>query len=270
MSRLPRVLSKNGMYHIMFRGIDKLPLFRKNSDKAKFSELLQEIKAAVGFELYAYCLMPEYVHLFLKENTSGDIKKIMHRLLTRYAPWYNAKYGRTGPLIENRYKSEPVAAEHVLSLTRYIHQSPLREGIAEKPAAYPWSSFPAYTKKPDGITDTDFVLDMLGSDREEAVKEFRKQHAQPEERAFVLSNSRKKSVDDLRDRILSLTGIPAEEIPALSKPERTDAIRLLREGGMTTGEITRATGLTRGVINYATQRRRKSARRKNDMQAYLL
>ena len=75
-------------------------------------------------DIYAYCLMSNHVHLFLKEKCMGDISRIMHKILTHYARWYNIKYLRTGILFENRYKSEPIEDErYYLGLIRYIHQN---------------------------------------------------------------------------------------------------------------------------------------------------
>ena len=62
----------------------------------------------LNFEIYAYCFMSNHVHMVLKEKNFGDISLIMKRILTKYARWYNIKYGRSGALIANRYKSVPV------------------------------------------------------------------------------------------------------------------------------------------------------------------
>ncbi len=71
--------------------------------------MLLKVKVEKDFELYAYCLMNNHVHMFLKEKEIGDITKIMLKLLTNYAGWYNRKYERSGSLFGNRYKNEPIA-----------------------------------------------------------------------------------------------------------------------------------------------------------------
>ncbi|MBO5408186.1 MAG: transposase [Clostridia bacterium] len=78
MSRPPRVLSKTGLYHIIFRGINRQDLFEENQDYIKLLEIIEKIKEEEKFELYAYCLMTNHVHLFMKEQNMGDIKKIVH------------------------------------------------------------------------------------------------------------------------------------------------------------------------------------------------
>lgn len=66
----------------------------------------------------------------------------------KYARWYNIKYGRSGALIANRYKSVPVEIdEYFLHLIRYVHQNPVKAGVVEKVENYPYSSYPEYIKK---------------------------------------------------------------------------------------------------------------------------
>lgn len=121
-SRPPRVLSETGLYHIIFRGLNRQNLFEEDEDYIKLLEIINDIKNVFEIQIYAYCLMTNHVHFFLREKESGDIKTIMHKLLTRYVMWYNRKYQRSGSLIGNRYKSEPIEDEtYYLTLMRYIH-----------------------------------------------------------------------------------------------------------------------------------------------------
>jgi len=107
MSRPPRVLSSTGLYHVIFRGINHLNIFEETDDYKKMLDIFAKLKEKENIEIYAYCLMTNHVHIFLKEKEAGDIKKVMHKLLTTYVVWFNRKYQRSGSLIGNRYKSEP-------------------------------------------------------------------------------------------------------------------------------------------------------------------
>ena len=141
MSRPPRVLSETGLYHIIFRGLNRQNLFEEDDDYIKLLEIIKDIKNVFEIQIYAYCLMTNHVHLFLREKESGDIKTIMHKLLTRYVMWYNRKYQRSGSMIGNRYKSEPIEDEtYYLTLMRYIHQNPVKADMVNKPEEYIWSS----------------------------------------------------------------------------------------------------------------------------------
>ena len=124
MSRPPRILSSTGLYHVIFRGIKRLNIFEEKEDYKKMLEIFAK----------------------LKEKEIGDIKKVMHKLLTTYVVWFNRKYQRSGSLIGNRHKSEPIEDEkYYFSLIRYIHQNPVRARICQTPGEYEWSSYNDYT-----------------------------------------------------------------------------------------------------------------------------
>ena len=63
MSRPPRVLSETGLYHIIFRGINRQDLFEENQDYKKLLEIIEKIKENEKFELYAYCLMTYHANI---------------------------------------------------------------------------------------------------------------------------------------------------------------------------------------------------------------
>ena len=118
-SRQKRQLSQSGLYHIIFRGISRQNIFEEAADYVKLKEIIQKVLKETKAEIYAYCFMTNHVHLFLKENTLGDVSKIMTKILSHYATWFNIKYLRSGALFSNRYKSEPIEDErYYLGLIR--------------------------------------------------------------------------------------------------------------------------------------------------------
>ena len=187
MSRLARTISESGVYHILFRGVNQQNIFEEEADFNKLKEIISTVKEDLKFEIYAYCFMSNHVHIVLKEKNIGDISQIMKRVLTKYARWYNIKYGRSGALIANRYKSVPVEInEYFLHLIRYVHQNPIKAGIVEKCKDYTYSSFVEYIKEKE-ITDTNFLLQMIS--REELIN----YHEELEEMKFRVTDSKKKT-----------------------------------------------------------------------------
>ena len=128
MGRQARQYSQSGLYHIVFRGMNRHNIFEEEKDFIKIKDIIKSLKKEMQFEIYAFCLMTNHVHILLKENNIGDISVILKRLLTRYAGWYNRRYTRSGALIANRYKSQTIEKdEYLISLVRYIHQNQIRE-----------------------------------------------------------------------------------------------------------------------------------------------
>lgn len=79
MPRVARQESATGIYHIMLRGINQKIIFNKTEDYQKFMKVLKDCKTISVFEIYAYCLMSNHVHILLKvkkEPLSQIVKRI--------------------------------------------------------------------------------------------------------------------------------------------------------------------------------------------------
>ena len=245
MSRLARAISESGVYHILFRGVNQQNIFEEEADFEKLKDTLAIVKQDLKFEIYGYCFMNNHVHIVLKEKNTGDISLIMKRILTKYARWYNIKYGRSGALIANRYKSVPVEIdEYFLQLIRYIHQNPVKAGIVDKVDNYPYSSFLEYMNKND-LTDTDFLLEMVGR------KEFIDFHQEIESLSFRVTDSKRKTDEDVLLFLKKHYQIDKpKSIAKFSKVDR-DAILAELKKEFSIRHLQRITGISRGVITKA-------------------
>ena len=245
MSRLARTISESGVYHILFRGVNQQNIFEEASDFEKLKETIATVKQDLHFEIYANCFMTNHVHIVLKEKSLGDISLIMKRILTKYARWYNIKYGRSGALIANRYKSVSVEIdEYFLQLIRYVHQNPIKAGIAEKVEDYPYSSFIEYINESD-LTNTDFLLQMI------SLKEFVDYHEEIEIMKFRVTDSKRKTDEDVLMFLKRHYNIEnPQNISKFSKIDRNKILAELKKE-FSVRHLQRITGISRGVITKA-------------------
>ena len=163
MPRQARKKSNSGIYHIILRGVNRQQIFEDNEDYYKFLQVVEESKAISGFELFAYCLMSNHIHLLLKE-IQEPIEQIMKRITTRFVYWYNIKYQRSGHLFQDRYKSEPVEDDaYFLTVIRYIHQNPVNAEICKNPKNYSFSSYNEYFKTTTFV-DCNYVFAIIKKD----------------------------------------------------------------------------------------------------------
>ncbi|MBA7519819.1 hypothetical protein ES705_11907 [subsurface metagenome] len=173
MPRYPRKYSKTGIYHIMLRGNERKDIFVDEEDKVKFIKIVFKKKADEAFKLYAYCIMDNHLHLVIKEQKES-ISRIIKKITTSYAYYFNNKYKRVGHLFQDRYKSETIEDEpYLLSVIRYVHNNPEKAEITKK-EKYKWSS---YSKYIDILNHTEIpeikeILEMFSSDTKKALKEF--------------------------------------------------------------------------------------------------
>ena len=243
MGRLARQLSSSGFYHVVFRGINHQHIFEDESDYTYFLKALQYLKGDLVFEVHAYCLMSNHVHLLLREKQLGDISLIMRRLLTKYAMYFNRKYQRSGALIASRDKSVPVEVdEYFIPLQRYIHQNPLKAGLVSKLDEYFFSSYREYLFG-GGLVDTAFTLELI--DREEWIC----LHQVQANDFFEVSGKLSVNDEEIRRKIMFYTnGREPNEIGTWKKTERDSMLRKLKEARLSIRQIERVTGISRGVV----------------------
>ena len=245
MPRQARKKSKTGKYHIMLRGINQQQIFEDSEDFNKFLQVLKDSKAISEFEIYAYCLMGNHIHLLIQE-TKEPIKLIMKRIATRFVYWYNIKYQRVGHLFQDRFKSEPVEDDaYFLTVLRYIHQNPIQSGLCKKPQDYQYSSYNEFLGL-SYLVNCDFVFDMIGKEQ------------------FIDFNNQ-KSFDkclDIDDKpIIKVTDEQAQriiekyskcknvaEFQALDIKTRDKYLKKFRENGLSIRQISRLTGVSFNVV----------------------
>src|SRR5262245_37429117 len=164
MPRRARVEIEGGLYHVITRGNNRRQIFNSAADYEKFLSLLAKQKRRLPFFLYAYCLMTNHVHLLI-ERRKHDVGRIMQGVLTGYSQYYNRRTGRSGHLLQGRYRGILCQSERYLAeLVRYIHLNPVRAGIVTRPEHYQYSGHRAYLGlEAAGILDVEPVLRHFGA-----------------------------------------------------------------------------------------------------------
>lgn len=84
MARKPRIWFPGAIYHITARGNRRDSIFHDFKDYQYYMDLVVACKKNIPFDIHAYCLMPNHIHLLLetKDEPPGTIFKFIH---TRYA-----------------------------------------------------------------------------------------------------------------------------------------------------------------------------------------
>lgn len=143
-------------YHLYNRGNSKQKIFLDDRDRERFLKLLYlcNSKGRIDFNndivkrkinawdfekgkpivnIGAWVLMPNHFHLYITQKTearlpSGSaITDFMHRVLTAYSKYFNAKYNRVGALFESKFKSVHISKDtQAKYLFSYIHLNPLK------------------------------------------------------------------------------------------------------------------------------------------------
>jgi len=245
MPRESRKKSDSGVYHIMLRGINRQQIFEDDADYRRFLEKLAKYREECGYSLYGYCLMPNHVHLVLREGKQ-PLETIMRRIGASFVYWYNAKYARVGHLFQDRFKSEPVGSDaYLLTVIRYVHWNPVKAGLCSALEAYPYSSYARYFESQD-LIDSSVIAGLMGPE------EFKSFHSTPgKEVCLDIRESEEQHVTDEQAVALMkrLTGCEnASEYQALTAEKRDKGLGELLKRGVSIRQASRITGISFGIV----------------------
>lgn len=164
MARKPRLHVSGGLYHVILRGNARQNIFFSAEDRARFYELIEEGVSRFGYQVHAFCLMSNHLHLALQAGEQS-LSAGMQNLAFRYTRHINARRKQTGHLFQGRFKAFLVDRDRYgLALVRYIHLNPVRARMVKQASAYAYSSHRAYLESEvlPWLT-TDWVLGQFGS-----------------------------------------------------------------------------------------------------------
>lgn len=255
MPRKSRESSGTGIYHVMLRGINRQDIFYDVNDYETFLESLRKLVHPTDERhrplpshciVYAYCLMPNHVHLLLQEKDEG-LAFVMKSLGVAYAWHYNKKYQHLGPVFQDRYRSEPVNDNaYFFTLLRYIHQNPLKAGLADNVSDYYWSSWREY-EGVDYICSTRPVTNRMPID---SLRELVFEPLPNTEYILDVENERRRRTDDeVCQFLVSRYGLSrVQDVILLNQEKQKDVIRVTREFGASIRQIERLTGVSFSFI----------------------
>ena len=163
MARRPRLFAPALLYHVIVRGNQRQKTFLNDQDYRAYLERLAKYRRKYDYSVYAYCLMPNHVHLLL-ESSDQPLAKFMQGLQQSYSQYFNLRHHKVGHVFQGRYKAIICEKdEYLLELIRYIHLNPVRAGIVKRPERYGYSGHRVYLEgKPTEVLDTTKVLRLFG------------------------------------------------------------------------------------------------------------
>lgn len=168
MPRQNRKYSYSKTYHIIIKGNDDQDIFYDDKDREFFLKRILKTKKLFNYDIYAYCLMSNHVHMVIKIQ-NDFLSKAIQSLTASYAQYFNKKYKRKGPFVQNRFKSKNVENQkYFLEVCRYVHRNPEKSYIA-KTEDYKWSSYKEYIGK-ERLINKKILLHYYNDDLNEFIK----------------------------------------------------------------------------------------------------
>ncbi len=146
MARIARVVAQGYPHHVTQRGNRRQRVFFNDEDYQAYLDLLSEWCLHEGVEVWAYCLMPNHVHLMVVPHSPEGLAGAIGETHRRYTRRVNFREQWRGYLWQGRFASFPMEGPYAVACARYIELNPVRAGLVKKPEAWRWSSSGAHLR----------------------------------------------------------------------------------------------------------------------------
>jgi putative transposase len=138
-----RVEAPGAMHHVAIQAVDELLLFRDQTDRDNFAQVVTACLKRHSWVCYAHCLMDTHAHLLIR-TVEPDLRAGAQWLSSVYARGFNRRHGRRGRLLNGPYSATLIQTQgHLLEVCRYIWLNPVRANICLRPEDWWHSSYRA-------------------------------------------------------------------------------------------------------------------------------
>lgn len=172
-------------YHIYNRGTDKRTIFVDQYDFERFLESMKEFNSIKPLgslyensfrdqlrsrepklvNIVAYCLNPNHFHLILEQCKEVGLSNFLQKLCGGYANYFNAKYKRSGTLLQGRFKSVHINSNnYLLHLSAYVNLNNQVHKIKGRNFRSSWNEYAQENQ--NHICKSDIVLSQFKNRKE--------------------------------------------------------------------------------------------------------
>lgn len=164
MARMARVVIPNYPHHVTQRGNRRQQTFFCEADYRYYIELLSRFSVRANTEIWAYCLMPNHVHLVMVPAKEDGLRAPLAETHRRYTRAINCREGWRGHLWQERFHSFTMDERYLLATVRYVERNPVVARLCEHPQDWAWSSARAHLLgKDDALVRVKPMLDRIDS-----------------------------------------------------------------------------------------------------------
>ena len=254
MAREKRKRSATGIYHLVIQSVSKIQLFEGPENKTYYLSLIRRFVKETGACLLCYVIMDSFAHLIIEEK-EGNISDIVRRANSVFSKVRRKQLGAAPEtkLMRDRFYSEPVESERKLVyLVKQIHELPLMYGETADIAEYMWSSYRMYVglepvKEPCSVRKVQEALHFSGgAKRFFETPQPKIPMLREKTRAYGLSDE-----EAVRLFETYMDGKPIQALSAMCEEDKRELIRRVRrKEGISILQLSRITGVSRGIIQH--------------------
>ena len=141
---MARIVVPDYPHHVTQRGNRRQKTFFSDDDYRTYLELLTEAKSESQVDIWAYCLMPNHVHIVAVPEHTDSLAKFFRNAHRQYSRMINFREGWRGHLWQERFHSFVMDECHLMAAVRYVELNPVRASMCLEPQDWQWSSVRAH------------------------------------------------------------------------------------------------------------------------------
>ncbi len=169
--RLRRREAPGDVRFVTFSCQRRLPLLGDPATRDMFSRELAAARLSHGFQLFAWVVMPEHVHLLLRPADGATLGAALRSLKTAVAKrvvnqWREQDDRRIAQILTARgdarfwqkgggFDRNVRDGQEFCREVRYTHRNPVERGLVAKPEDWAWSSVRWWMGQRDGVVECD-------------------------------------------------------------------------------------------------------------------
>ncbi len=140
-----------------------MKIFMEDGDYAAYKTYVSEFCMQAGTAVWAYCLMPNHVHLIMVPSSPDGLRAALGEAHRRYTRMINFREGCRGHLWQERFHSFVMDEGYLMACARYVELNPVRAGLVARPEDWLWSSARAHLAgKDDDLVTVKPLLQRIG------------------------------------------------------------------------------------------------------------
>jgi putative transposase len=141
-----RTLNPHGTYFVTFSTWQRRRLFVVEPYVRLFLKTLHGYRRQGRFELHAFVVMPEHVHLLLTPVPSVTLERAIQYIKGGYSHALGVERGKKSEVWQRGFTDHRIRDAADFDVHRnYIHENPVKRGIVESAPEYRYSSaFPGF------------------------------------------------------------------------------------------------------------------------------
>ena len=162
MARLARIVVPGMPHHVTQRGNRRQETFFRDDDYRAYLSLLVEWCRRYDTRVWAYCLMPNHVHLIVVPDRPDGLARSIGEAHRRYTRRINFREDWRGYLWQGRFASFVMDDAHLLAAARYVERNPVKAKLVARAEQWPWSSAAAHVAgRADDVAEVGWLKEQI-------------------------------------------------------------------------------------------------------------